>query len=103
MNTLYKSILISLIALAANNAFSADYAINAEKVAVEPRFQLTLLPGFERSVKKPLAMHMVEKSNHNDNLLYLNSSLSNPNKTIETEKYFNDIEVTNNNLFELKF
>ena len=86
-----------------NNAFSADFGITSDEVISEPRFELTLLPGLIRPARKPLAMHMVEQSDHNENLLNLNSSLVKPTKIIETEKYFDDIEVTNNNIFELKF
>lgn len=103
MKTIYKSILISLLAVTANNVFATEFEIKSDEVLVEPRLQLTLLPGIERPVRKPLAMHMVETAGHYENLLNLNSSLVKPNKTFETEKYFDDIEVTSNNLLEIRF
>ena len=102
MKTIYKSILILLLAVSANHAISADYGINYDDAVEEPRYQLILLPGFERPTKKPLAMHMVDTSDHN-NILNLNSSLVTSNNNFETEKYFDDIKITNNNLFEIRF
>lgn len=88
---------------AAENTFEDAYNNNT-KVVVEPRFQLTLLPGIERATNKSLAMRMVDTSNHDDSsILNLNSSLVESENSLNTKKYFDDIEVTNNNLFELRF
>jgi len=107
MKTIYKNILIAVLTLTASAASAAEFDINDAQPnnsdVVEPRLQLTLFPGIARPAKKPLAMHMVETSNNDANLLNLNSSLVEPANTIKTEKYFDDIEVTSNNILELRF
>lgn len=92
---------ITSYSIAAENIIGDAYYNNTE-VFVEPRIQLTLLPGIERPTKQPLAMHMVDNSSHESNLLNLNSSLV-ESENINNDKYFDDIRVTNNNLFELRF
>jgi len=103
MKTIYKSIVISILAISVNNAFSAEFDINSEEIVEESNIQLTFLPGFTETAKNPLVMQMVEPSPYSDNILKLNSSLDKPNNVIETDKYFDDIEVTNNNLLEIRF
>jgi len=103
MKTIYKSILIPLLTVSANHVLATDFEINSDEVLTEPRFQLTLLPGIDKPANKPLVMHMVEAADHNENILKLNSSLVRSNHTIETESYFDDIEVPNNNLLDIRF
>lgn len=107
MKTIYTSILIALLAISATSATASEFEINGDamnsKNIAEPRLQLKLFPGIARPVNKPLAMHMVEVRNENSDLLNLNSSLVGSTNTFNTNKYFDDIEVTNNNIFELRF
>ena len=107
MKTIYKNILIAILTITASAASAAEFEINDAQPnnsdVVESRLQLTLFPGIARPAKNPLAMHMVETSKNDSSLLNLNSSLVEPVNTIKTEKYSDDIEVTNNNLFELRF
>ena len=107
MKTIYTSILIALLAICATSATASEFEINGDtmnsKNIAEPRLQLKLFPGITRPVNKPLAIHMVEVRNENSDLLNLNSSLVGSTNTFNTNKYFDDIEVTNNNIFELRF
>jgi hypothetical protein len=89
-------------ATAADNTFENQYYHN-EDISVEPHLQLTLFPGIDRATNKPLVMHMVDSSNHSSNIFTLNSRLAGSANSINTKKYFDDIEITNNNIFELKF
>ncbi|MFK7815796.1 MAG: hypothetical protein AB8B92_05620 [Gammaproteobacteria bacterium] len=93
---------ISSYTVVAENIIEDTY-YNHTEVVIEPRIQLTFLPGIERPTNQPLVMHMVDNSSHNSNLLILNSSLVESNNAISTKSYFDDIEVINNNLFELRF
>ncbi|QMU62322.1 MAG: hypothetical protein GKR92_11695 [Gammaproteobacteria bacterium] len=107
MKTIYTSIFIALLTISASAATASEFEINDEtmnfKEIVEPRFQMTLFPGIARPAKKPLAMHMVETPRDNANLLNLNSSLVNSTNSVKPDTYLDDIEVVNNNIFELRF
>lgn len=107
MKHTYKLLLAATLSItsytvAAENIIEDAYYSHTD-VVIEPRIQLTFLPGIERPTNQPLVMHMVDNSSHDSNLLNLNSSLVESKNTINTKNYFDDIEVTNNNLFELRF
>ncbi len=103
MQTIYKSVFISLLVISANNVVAHEFDHGNDEVIVEPRLQATFFPGLKKSKGNGLVMNMVDPSGLNDDLLRLNSSLVKPNNDFEKIKTFDDIEVTNNNLFELKF
>jgi len=89
-------------ATAADTTFEGQY-YHHQEIVVEPRLQLSLFPGIDRAANKPLVMHMVDTSSDESSILNLNSSLVAPDNSINTKKYFDDIEIINNNLFELRF
>jgi hypothetical protein len=86
----------------ADNTFDDAHYQNEDIVEIS-RLQLTLFPGVERAIDKPLVMHMVDTSYHSSSIFNLNSSLVESGNSVSTKKYFDDIEIIDNNLFELKF
>lgn len=106
MKNIYISILTTALVILANNVAAQEFdGVGAFPVEqeVEPRTQHKFFPGVKRKEKKSLAMHMVEIPNDNADLLNLNSSLVSSTNTADSKKYFDDIEVTDNNIFQLKF
>lgn len=107
MKHTYKLLLAATLSITSYSVVAEniieDTYYNHTEVVIEPRIQLTFLPGIERPKYQPLAMQMVDNSSHDSNLLNLNSSLVESKNTINTKNYFDDIKVTDNNLFELRF
>lgn len=99
---LISALCVTSYSVAAENNFESIYYNDAE-IVVEPNIQLNFLPGINRHQKQSLVMHMVEHNNHDTNILNLNSSLVETEPSLDRNKYFDDIEVVNNNLFELRF
>lgn len=107
MKHTYKFIFLALIATASHMASAemefADTSYTNFETVAEPRLQLKLFPGIARAPKKSAAMHMVEPQSNQPSFLSLNNSLDKPNQAYQTEKYLDDIEVTSNNLLEIRF
>jgi hypothetical protein len=69
-----------------------------------PRFQSKVFPGVSREPKKSsLVMQMVDTNSGDKSIYNLNSSLTATNNSFNRDKHFDDIEVTDNNIFQLKF
>ncbi len=108
MNTIYKSIFITMLAITANTATATEFEIdkvvtnNLEK-AVEPRLQLTLFPGIARAPKTNTVLHMAEQPRDVEGVLNLNSSLNGESQQLTSKQYLDDIQVTTNNILEIRF
>jgi len=103
-----KFLLLLLLTAATSNA-SAELAVqdvlpsHIDEIS-NPRFQSKVFPGVSRKAKKsPLVMQMADTDSSDKSIYNLNSSLTTTNNSINRDKHFDDIEVTDNNIFQLKF
>lgn len=105
-NTTYKSIFIAALVISAGNVAAQEFEFDNADIApikqvVEPRLKLKFFPGVARPAKNSIAMHMVEVPK--DNADILNLSLVSSSNSVTSDQYFDDIQVVDNNLFQLKF
>jgi len=105
-----KILLIAIVTMFTSTAFAAEFKLDDAQLtnpdAVESRTQLKLFPGITRTPKKSIVLHMAEQPSDTAGILNLNSSLSNSpnqNETYINKNSLDDIQVTNNNIFELRF
>ena len=107
MKHTYKLIFLTLIAITSHTASAeldyTDTSYSNSEAEAKPRLQLKLFPGIARTPKRTIAMPMVEPKQNQTNYLNLNNSLDKPIQTNKAEKYLDDIEVSSNNILELRF
>lgn len=107
MKQAYKIIFLALLAL---TSYSVSAEIQVQEVLPshvnetnQAGLQLTLFPGLARAPKTGAVLHMTEQPRDTEGVLNLNSSLTGETQQFASKQYLDDIQVTTNNILELRF